>query len=396
MLRKCAGLITCRRAVAKARLTRQYEKIQVHVENFGYQDSFNMMLNRNISTPCDAAAHISKKLLDNAAIAVILGPNKPRIYDPMYKNVDEELDDAPATFVDMRQPLEDNCQLQILTHKIASDAPNEYFDEVNKAYWRTCSFFLAYTIKRAFAESVTVSNVKMVDTSVNSGSFAVEFDLASQSPSGKLSEWQASELDLSNFTKTARNFLLYPPAFQLLGRNTYALDSDVAQFDGPLVKSLDLIGPFAITNCARIENNTFVANGVSVPKEFEMNHALFGLLEQRARNQNLSTISPILSNVSKRKTFTYKQWTDEYEFATNAKVDLSNKSVEMAEIESSKLAQMEPDVNHPFNKEAREYTIGRRQMAEPIRLNVKQRSTLRQIWRGGKFHKSVYIDHERQ
>ena len=119
------------------------------------KDSFNMMLNRNISTPCDAAAHISKNLLDNAAIAVILGPNEPRIYDPMYKNVGEELVDGTPTFIDMRQPLKDNCQLQILTHKIASDAPNEFFDEVNKAYWRTVSFFLAYTMKRAFAGMLT-------------------------------------------------------------------------------------------------------------------------------------------------------------------------------------------------------------------------------------------------
>ena len=123
-----------------------------------------------------------------------------------------------------------------------------------------CFKFRTFQPIYIFLESVTVSNVKMVDTSVNSGSFAVEFDLADGSSSDKLSEWQASELDLSNFTKTARNFLLYPPTFELLGRNTYALDSDVAQFDGPLVKSLDLIGPFAITNCARIENNTFVAN----------------------------------------------------------------------------------------------------------------------------------------
>ena len=41
--------------------------------------------------------------------------------------------------------------------------------------------------------------------------------------------------------------------------------------------------------------------GTSIAKEFAMNHALFGLLEQKARNNNLKQYSKILSNESKVK-----------------------------------------------------------------------------------------------
>merc|ERR1712134_64338 len=95
-------------------------------------------------------------------------------------------------------------------------------------------------------------------------------------------------------------------------------------FDGPLIASLDLIGPFAVTNCARTGPCTFTVNGTSIAKEFAMNHALFGLLEQKARNNNLKQYSRILSNESKRKTYTYKQWTDEYLVDKTSKVDLSD------------------------------------------------------------------------
>jgi hypothetical protein len=65
---------------------------------------------------------------------------------------------------------------------------------------------------------------------------------------------------LNNFTKSGRNYLSKnQPNFSLDGKNIYSLDEDKAEFDGPLIGSLDLIGQFAVTNCSRIGDNTFIA-----------------------------------------------------------------------------------------------------------------------------------------
>ena len=51
--------------------------------------------------------------------------------------------------------------------------------------------------------------------------------------------------------------------------------------------------------------------GVSVPAEFSMNHVLFGLLEQNARNSDIQEVSPILANLSKviKIRFYFNSWT---------------------------------------------------------------------------------------
>ena len=67
-------------------------------------------------------------------------------------------------------------------------------------------------------------------------------------------------MDLLNFTKSARNFLVEQPEFSIVGKNSYSIGGDIAEFDGPLIASLDLIGPFAVTNCARTGPCTFTVN----------------------------------------------------------------------------------------------------------------------------------------
>ena len=135
------------RSVRLSSLATKYEKIAIHVPSFGYQDSYNMLMNQNISTPLDVASHIGNNSVKNAALAVIIADHKVKSYDPVYQNESE----LELEFIDIRQELTQNCKLQILNHKIHPDAPKEYFDEVNKAYWRTCSFFMSFLIKRSFA-----------------------------------------------------------------------------------------------------------------------------------------------------------------------------------------------------------------------------------------------------
>lgn len=50
----------------------------------------------------------------------------------------------------MHKPLPDNCKLELLHFNIPQPAV------VNKAFWRTCSFFLGAVATRAFKDKVDV------------------------------------------------------------------------------------------------------------------------------------------------------------------------------------------------------------------------------------------------
>ena len=116
-----------------------------------------MMMNRDISTPLDVAAQMSSKLAEFGALAVIEGPHETKNHEFFHQskeNNTENQEEKNLDFIDMRQPISESCKMQILTHKIHRDAPQRYFDEVNKAYWRTCSFFLSYVIRRAFSSEL--------------------------------------------------------------------------------------------------------------------------------------------------------------------------------------------------------------------------------------------------
>ena len=46
----------------------------------------------------------------------------------------------------------------------------------------------------------------------------------------------------------------------MVGKSVYKLGEDVAEFDGPLIASLDLIGPFAVTNCVKTGPSKYTVN----------------------------------------------------------------------------------------------------------------------------------------
>lgn len=61
-----------------------------------------------------------------------------------------------------------------MSFKNATCQELDYYDEVSKAYWRTCTFLLGHAMKTAFSESFgNLSAVESLDLSVESGSFGV-------------------------------------------------------------------------------------------------------------------------------------------------------------------------------------------------------------------------------
>lgn len=51
---------------------------------------------------------------------------------------------------DMHRPLDADCELQLLHFQ------DEYPAQVNKAYWRTCSFMLGSVLSNAFKENIEI------------------------------------------------------------------------------------------------------------------------------------------------------------------------------------------------------------------------------------------------
>jgi len=74
-----------------------------------------------------------------------------------------------------------------LSFKNASCQELDFYDEVSRAYWRTCTFLLGHAMKSAFSESFgNLSSVESLDSSVESGSFGVRIAFENDVSSKKL------------------------------------------------------------------------------------------------------------------------------------------------------------------------------------------------------------------
>ncbi|OUC42619.1 TGS domain protein [Trichinella nativa] len=113
-------------------------------------NSFELVMNANMSTPYHCAMHISRMLADRSPLALV--NNKPW---------------------DMHRPLPStDCNLQFL---FFTDL-NPHL--VNKAFWRTCSFVLGYIFETSLKKSIGVTLHSWPFVNVSSGSFI--YDIALQ------------------------------------------------------------------------------------------------------------------------------------------------------------------------------------------------------------------------
>ena len=143
------------------------------------------MMNRGISTPLDVAEKISLRKAQSAVLAIVR-PKEESLEEGDDFLFSDEYRELPVA-VDVNQPLEYSCNLgkfflvnssnsfqDILSFKNASCQELNYYDEVSKAYWRTCTFLLGHAMKSAFSENFgKLSAVESLDLSVESGSFGV-------------------------------------------------------------------------------------------------------------------------------------------------------------------------------------------------------------------------------
>ncbi|XP_059062189.1 large ribosomal subunit protein mL39-like, partial [Achroia grisella] len=160
---------------------RQQEKIgrieKIEVNYKGVPKNVTLVMNKDISTPYDCskfAKHMSEWHVESSALALIDG------------NV----------YWDMHRPLTENCTLEFQNFTVAEP------QQVNKAFWKTCSLVLGACASIAFKNDVTVKLHSFPGPDIRSGSFIYDIDLPS------LPDWTPSQHELytitAEFVKFAR------------------------------------------------------------------------------------------------------------------------------------------------------------------------------------------------
>ncbi|CAH0760143.1 unnamed protein product [Diatraea saccharalis] len=150
---------------------RQHEKVgrieKIEVRYKGIPKDCTLVMNKGISTPYDCARHLTEWHVDSSALALIDG----------------------SIYWDMHRPLNENCTLELQNFTVAEP------QQVNKAFWRTCSFLLGACATVAFKDTVPVRLHSFPGPDIRSGSFVYDIDLPT------LEDWKPTPQEL--FTITA-------------------------------------------------------------------------------------------------------------------------------------------------------------------------------------------------
>lgn len=201
------------------------EKIRVIVDSVPGKDT-ELMMNQHISTPFDCARHIHNLVTNQAVVAQIsdldIEPVRSQIYKTYVKTIESDSGDSQQQklpkdpqnppnvaqnlpsdsqsqtlhaetprpiYWDMHRPLESSCRIRF-RHFAENDV-----NEVNKIYWRSCSFVLGMAVRLAFKDDIKVLLHSWPRPNIRSGSFV--YDLALNLGSS----WEPNEKELMAFTK---------------------------------------------------------------------------------------------------------------------------------------------------------------------------------------------------
>ncbi|XP_059055892.1 large ribosomal subunit protein mL39-like [Achroia grisella] len=271
---------------------RQQEKIgrieKIEVNYKGVPKNVTLVMNKDISTPYDCAKHMSEWHVESSALALIDG------------NV----------YWDMHRPLTENCTLEFQNFTVAEP------QQVNKAFWKTCSLVLGACASIAFKNDVTVKLHSFPGPDIRSGSFIYDIDLPS------LPDWTPSQHELytitAEFVKFARQGHLIerlevsqdlalemfienehkssqiPNIAKTNGKVTlYRVGKHVDISKGPLISNTAQIGRVSITSIHKLTGSTDSEvkqlhrfQGVALPTGVILNHFAFSILTERAKKLN--------------------------------------------------------------------------------------------------------------
>lgn len=262
------------------------EKIEVIYE--GRPEKKKLFMNKNLSTPHDVAKHVAEWLTQQGALALV---NDTYLWD-------------------LHRPLDDSCRIKLLTFT----EPDPY--PVNKAFWKSCSFFLGAVISKAFSDSVKVALHSFPSPQITSGSFIYDAQLS-------LDDWKptpnelrvlsAELVKLSNQSLPLERLSVTPTlAHEIFSENPfktkqipdiasnsadgkiilYRIGDHIDISKGPLIGNTCFIGRCSISAVHKVESDDgplYRFQGVALPKGLMVNHFAYGILEERARKLNSSS-----------------------------------------------------------------------------------------------------------
>ncbi|ELT97460.1 hypothetical protein CAPTEDRAFT_170981 [Capitella teleta] len=265
-------------------LITRVEKIEV--EHVGPPENCRLLMNKGLSTPFNCAMHIQENLMSRSVLALVNG-------QPW----------------DLHRPLEDHCELKFLHFKDEDPALS------NKAFWRTGSFLIGYTLERVFKDQHYVQLCSFPRPRVETGSFVYDAHLG-------ISDWTPSQAELQCMSRVPaklqfEDFKLerltvdaslaskmfednkfkssqipFIAAKSKTGHSVtlYRMDDHVDISEGPLIASTALINRFNITAIHDIESEDYGSlkrvQGLSTPKQLPIHFWNYGILCERAAKLN--------------------------------------------------------------------------------------------------------------
>ncbi|RVE46660.1 hypothetical protein evm_008672 [Chilo suppressalis] len=290
---------------------RQHEKIgrieKIEVNYKGVPKNCTLVMNKGISTPYDCARHFTEWHVETSALALLDG----------------------SVYWDMHRPLNENCTLELLNYTV-----NEP-QQVNKAFWRTCSFLLGACASVAFKDTVPVKLHSFPGPDIRSGSFIYDVDLPS------LEDWKPTQQELytlsAEYVKFCRRGLplerlevgeelakemfvdnpykeaQIPSIASRHGNVTlYRAGDHVDISKGPMISNTAQVGKCTVASVHKLlgSPNTNVKQlyrfqGVALPTNVMLNHFAFSILVDRAKKRNPAR-SPI-STVDRDATTEYSK-----------------------------------------------------------------------------------------
>ncbi|XKL64427.1 hypothetical protein PGB90_004513 [Kerria lacca] len=273
---------------------RQKENIgrieKIRVKYVGHPKNLDLIMNKYISTPFNCAQHMYEMLVRRSALALINGEK----------------------YWDMHRPLDADCELQLLHFQ------DEYPAQVNKAYWRTCSFMLGSVLSNAFKENIEIILHSFPKPNVRSGSFVYDVVIPSL-PNWKPSIDELRILSAEMIKLSSQNLIVErlsvneELACKIFESNKYKLEQIPAMSDqsldknivlyrigkhidvsrGPMVGNVSFLGRCTITAVHKLEHNSenfYRFQGVSLPKGILLNHFAYSVLEKRAEKLNVGRL----------------------------------------------------------------------------------------------------------
>lgn len=277
----------------KALITR-IEKIEVNY--LGVPEKCTLLMNKNISTPFDCTMHISEMLRIRSVLPL----------------VDNEL-------WDMYRPLENDCTLDFLHFKIENP-----FD-VNKAFWRSCSFMLGMIVEKAFKNNIYVQLHSWPKPDVKSGSFVYDVNL-------NVEDWEPRLDELRTLSRMLQKLAMKDLKFERLAVPlsvaqhmfednrfksqqlssianhskdgdtvvVYRLDDHIDISYGPMISSTNHLGFVTVAAVHKLDTSEgliYRFQGVAIPKQLPLNTFAFKILVDRAKKVNTVGLPSASENI---------------------------------------------------------------------------------------------------